>query len=252
MMKMFMNEWIKQCKYARYQKTWTPTDGILLISSWLKTSKDPVVSNEQKAGTFWKRVAAYFAASPKAAGCEERSANNCKQRWHKINDLVCKFCGAYEAATRKWCKVASAKNEGSSKKRKCEDAADSSASQPSETKRPAGVKASKARGKGTMAEESVTNGFQSMWDIKQKDLEVKDRLSKMSILEALIAKKEPLADYEEALKKKLISQGSVMESSIESGSNQSLEHCVTESSVTESSVEWSNQSLESSVSSIGV
>ncbi|KAF2588059.1 hypothetical protein F2Q70_00040174 [Brassica cretica] len=56
-----------------------------------------------------------------------------------------------------------------------------------------------------MAEESVTNGFQSMWDIKQKDLEVKDRLSKMSILEALIAKKEPLADYEEALKKKLIS-----------------------------------------------
>ncbi|CAN6879046.1 unnamed protein product [Brassica oleracea] len=55
-----------------------------------------------------------------------------------------------------------------------------------------------------MAEESVTNGFQSMWDIKQKDLEVKERLSKMSILEALIAKKEPLADYEEALKKKLI------------------------------------------------
>ena len=25
---------------------------------------------------------------------------HCKQRWHKINDLVCKFCGAYEAAGR--------------------------------------------------------------------------------------------------------------------------------------------------------
>nr|ABD64940.1 hypothetical protein 24.t00018 [Brassica oleracea] len=229
----------------RERKTWTPTDDILLISSWLNTSKDPVVSNEQKAGTFWKRVAAYFNASPKAAGGEERTPNNCKQRWHKINDLVCKFCGAYEAATRektsgcnendvlkraheiyhnnlkkkftlehawkelrndqKWCEVASARNEGSSKKRKCEDAEVSSAFQPSESKRPADVKASKARGKATVAEEALTNGFQSMWDIKQKDLEVKERLSKMKILESLIAKTEPLAEYEEALKKKLIS-----------------------------------------------
>ncbi|XP_013613781.1 PREDICTED: glutathione S-transferase T3-like [Brassica oleracea var. oleracea] len=216
----------------RERKTWTPTDDILVISSWLNTSKDPVVSNEQKAGTFWKRVAACFNASPKAAGGEERTPNNCKQRWHKINDLVCKFCDAYEAATRKkssgcnendvlrraheifhnnhkkkftlehawkelrndqkWGEVSSAKNDGSSKKRKCEDGADSSACQPSETKHPAGVKASKARGKKTMSEENSVNGFQSMWDIKQKDLEVKDRLSNMSILESLIAKKEPL------------------------------------------------------------
>ncbi|XP_013623966.1 PREDICTED: glutathione S-transferase T3-like [Brassica oleracea var. oleracea] len=229
----------------RERKTWTPTDDILLISSWLNTSKDLVVSNEQKAGTFWKRVAACFNASPKAAGGEERTPNNCKQRWHKINDLVCKFCGAYEAATRektsgcnendvlkraheiyhnnlkkkftlehawkelrndqKWCEVASARNEGSSKKRKCEDAEVSSAFQPSESKRPAGVKSSKARGKATVAEEALTNGFQSMWDIKQKDLEVKERLSKMKILESIIAKTEPLAEYEEALKKKLIS-----------------------------------------------
>ena len=106
---------------------------------------------------------------------------------------------------QKWCEVSSAKNDGSSKKRKCEDGADSSASQPSETKRPAGVKASKVRGKKTMSEENSVNGFQSMWDIKQKELEVKERLSKMSILDSLIAKKEPLADYEEALKKKFIS-----------------------------------------------
>ena len=79
----------------RERKTWTPTDDILLISSWLNTSKDPIVSNEQKSSNFWKRVAAYFAASPKAAGSEERTDNNCKQRWHKMNDLVCKLCGAY-------------------------------------------------------------------------------------------------------------------------------------------------------------
>ncbi|KAF2543923.1 hypothetical protein F2Q68_00032829 [Brassica cretica] len=81
-----------------------------------------------------------------------------------------------------------------------------------------------------------------MWDIKQKDLEVKERLSKMKILESLIAKTEPLAEYEEALKKKLISGVKC----------HGVEHCVTGSSLTESTVEWSNQSLESSFSSIGV
>ncbi|KAG2271086.1 hypothetical protein Bca52824_065641 [Brassica carinata] len=48
--------------------------------------------------------------------------------------------------------------------------------------------------------------FQSMWSIKQQDLPMKERLSKMSLLDSLIAKKEPLADYEEALKKKLITE----------------------------------------------
>ena len=47
-----------------------------------------------------KRIDVYFSASPKLAGCEKREASHCKQRWHKMNDLVCKFCGAYEAATR--------------------------------------------------------------------------------------------------------------------------------------------------------
>ena len=84
----------------RERRKWTPTDDVLLISSWLNTSKDPVVGNEQKSGAFWTRVAAYFAASPQVAGCEQREAAHCKQRWHKMNDLVCKFCGSYEAATR--------------------------------------------------------------------------------------------------------------------------------------------------------
>ena len=84
----------------RKRRKWTPTDDIVLISSWLNTSKDPVVGNEQRSGAFWKRIAAYFAASPKIAGLEQREASHCKQRWHKINDFVSKFCGCYEAATR--------------------------------------------------------------------------------------------------------------------------------------------------------
>ncbi|KAF3557900.1 hypothetical protein F2Q69_00013141 [Brassica cretica] len=146
------------------------------------------------------------------AGCEQREPTHCKQRWHRINDLVSKFCGAYEAATRekssgqnendvlklahqifynnhqkrfmldhawkelrndqKWCALDTAKRP-SSKKRKCDDGGDSSASQATENKRP-------------------------------RELLMKERLSKMSLLDSLTGKQEPLAEYEEALKKKLI------------------------------------------------
>ncbi|XP_013624439.1 PREDICTED: uncharacterized protein LOC106330534 [Brassica oleracea var. oleracea] len=166
----------------RKRRKWTPTDDIVLISSWLNTSKDPVVGNEQRSGAFWKRIAAYFAASPKIAGLEQREASHCKQRWHKINDFVSK---------------------------KCEDSAQSSSSHATGeadqgTIRPPGVKAAKVSGKKTMVEGKALAEFQSMWSIKEQDLAIKERLSKMSLLDSLLAKKEPLADYEEALKKKLI------------------------------------------------
>ena len=148
---------------------WTTAEDLVLISSWLNTSKDPVVRNEQKSGTFWKRIPAYYNASPKVVGFPKRELSHCKQRWHKINNLVSKFCGCYEAVTRekasgcnendvlkraheifynnhkkkftlehawkelrndqKWCDLATAKTDGSSKKRKCDDGADSSSSQ---------------------------------------------------------------------------------------------------------------------------
>ncbi|XP_024010329.1 glutathione S-transferase T3-like [Eutrema salsugineum] len=59
-------------------------------------------SNEQKLGAFWKH-SDYFAASPKAAEKENREPEpiQCKQQWQKINDVVCKFSGSYEAETRK-------------------------------------------------------------------------------------------------------------------------------------------------------
>ncbi|XP_013589468.1 PREDICTED: glutathione S-transferase T3-like [Brassica oleracea var. oleracea] len=235
------------------RRAWTPTDDIVLISSWLNTSKDPVVGNEQKSVAFWTRVATYFSASPKLAGSEKREGPQCKQRWHKLNEAVCKFCGAYEAATRekssgmnendivklaheiffnnykkkftlehawkelrhdqKWCEVAAAKNESTSKRRKFEDGSHSASSQVPEnpaavdgTSRPPGVKASKARGKNPQAEEKRLSDFQSLWSIKQNDLAMKERLSKLRILENLLAKDPPLADYEEVIMKKLINE----------------------------------------------
>lgn len=232
------------------RKKWSPTDDSVLISAWLNTSKDPVVGNEQKAGAFWKRIADYFAASPKIGRDENREAIQCKQRWQKLNDLVCKFSGSYDAATRqktsgqnendvvkaaheffyndykmkfnlqhaweelrydqKWCEVATNKLDGTTKKRKCDDGAQSSSSQATANQgeqRPPGVKASK-RGcaKRTVKDGKDLAEIHSLWAIKEKDLEVKERLSRMGLLETLIAKKVPLSEVEEALKTKLITE----------------------------------------------
>ncbi|XP_013624137.1 PREDICTED: glutathione S-transferase T3-like [Brassica oleracea var. oleracea] len=217
--------------------TWTPVDDIALISAWLNTSKDPIVGNEQRAGS------------------EVREASHCKQRWQKINDQVNKFCGSYEAASRerssgqnetdvlklaheifynnhkkkftlehawkelrngqKWCDLSGSKTKGSAKRRNLfDDSAQSSSSHAFEattgedkqaTIRPAGVKALKGHGKKTMAEGKALNEVQIMWTIKKEDLAVKERLSKMRLLDSLLAKQE-LAEYEEELKKKFITE----------------------------------------------
>ncbi|KAF3548274.1 hypothetical protein DY000_02004204 [Brassica cretica] len=73
------------------------------------------------------------------------------------------------------------------------------------SKRPPGVKAEKARGKKKMVDGKDLSEYQTMWVIRQQDLASKERLSKIKLLESLIAKQE-FADYEEALKKKLIDE----------------------------------------------
>uniref|UniRef100_A0A0D3CHK8 No apical meristem-associated C-terminal domain-containing protein n=1 Tax=Brassica oleracea var. oleracea TaxID=109376 RepID=A0A0D3CHK8_BRAOL len=83
---------------------------------------------------------------------------------------------------QKWCG-----NESRNKRKKFDDGSHSAA---------------KARGKKRpMVEKSE---YQTMCTIKQEDLAVKERLGKMKLLDSLIAKQEPLADEEAALKKKLI------------------------------------------------
>ena len=59
-------------------------------------------------------------------------------------------------------------------------------------------------GKKKVVDEKNLDEFETMWRIKQQDLAAKEKLSKMNMLQSLLGKKEPLADYEESLKKKLI------------------------------------------------
>ena len=246
------------------RKKWSPSDDLVLVSAWLNTSKDAVVSNEQKAPAFWKRIADYYAASPKVERGDKPEALQCKQRFQKMNVLVCKFYGSYAAATRqktsgqneadtvklaheifyhdhkikfnlhhaweelrydqKWCEAATCKIDGSGKKRKCDNGPQSESSQAasalgeSPTKRPPGVKASKAAsGKRSIAYQEASKAasaeFLAMCSIKERDLAVKERdlavqesVKKMDLLDRLIAKPEPLSESEEALKQKLITE----------------------------------------------
>ncbi|KAF3536982.1 hypothetical protein F2Q69_00020818 [Brassica cretica] len=73
------------------------------------------------------------------------------------------------------------------------------------TKRHVGVKAAKGgRSKRGMEDDKSLSAFHTMWSLKEKDLAGKEKLSKMGLLDRLIAKTEPLSEEEEALKKKLI------------------------------------------------
>ncbi|ESQ46279.1 hypothetical protein EUTSA_v10000723mg [Eutrema salsugineum] len=210
------------------RRQWSPSDDLLLISSWLNTGKDAVVGNEQKSTAFWKRIAAFFSASLKSAGREKIESIPCKQRWQKINDQVCKFCGAYAAACRerasgqkhawyelkndqKWSELSTHKAAGNSKKKKRVRWLGAEETQLCEednvSKRPAGVKASKAKAKKVAIEkEEPLEKLQAVWQIQEKDLAMKANIKKMGILECLLAKQGPLSDYEEDLKKKLITE----------------------------------------------
>ncbi|KAF8113231.1 hypothetical protein N665_0054s0046 [Sinapis alba] len=170
-------------------------------------------------------------------------ASQCKQHWHKLNDLVCKFCGAFEAATRDktsginendvlklahgifinnhhkkftldhaWKELRA--DQKCSKRRKFQDGSHSANSHVNVNKeeddggtcRPPGVKAAKARGKKLLVEGKQLSDFETMWSIKKEDLSMKEKLLKMKLLESLVAKQVPLADCKEALKEKLINE----------------------------------------------
>ncbi|XP_048593444.1 glutathione S-transferase T3-like [Brassica napus] len=83
------------------RRKWTTKEDVVLISAWLNTSKDPIVSNEQKAGSFWKRIEEFLNASPLLVGSVPREWSQCKQRWGRVNEQVCKFVGCHEAALKK-------------------------------------------------------------------------------------------------------------------------------------------------------
>ncbi|XP_013600982.1 PREDICTED: glutathione S-transferase T3-like [Brassica oleracea var. oleracea] len=207
------------------RRKWTTQEDIVLISAWLNTSKDPIVSNQQKLGSFWKRIEDYFNSSAQLTGFAPREWSQCKQRWGRVNEQVCKFVGSYEAALKeqasgqnendvmksahdiffndyqakftlehawrelrfdqKWRSTSCAK-DGAKEKQK--EAAESVPD--SDEARPPGVKACKAAKRKKKGNEAAFDRLESILDLKRN-------LSKQKILDRLLSKKlETLTESE--------------------------------------------------------
>ncbi|OAP10183.1 hypothetical protein AXX17_AT2G18280 [Arabidopsis thaliana] len=219
-------------RVAIARKKWAAKEDIVLISAWLNTSKDPVVGNEQKAPAFWKRIASYVAASPDLDGVPKRASAQCKQRWAKMNELAMKFVGCYATATNQKAsgqtendvmlfanelfKNDMKKKKGIAKRRKVRVGTQAASSQPIDLedddvmRRPPGVKAAKVKAKKTPTvkgeEVNSVEHLTSLWDLKEKDWDRKDKQSKNQMLESLLSRTEPLSECDLVLKKKLIEE----------------------------------------------
>uniref|UniRef100_A0A0D3DP37 No apical meristem-associated C-terminal domain-containing protein n=1 Tax=Brassica oleracea var. oleracea TaxID=109376 RepID=A0A0D3DP37_BRAOL len=221
------------------RRKWSPNEDKILIGAWLNTSKDPIVSCDQKAERFWKRIVDYYNASPQLVGTVPRELGPAKQRWARINEQVCKFVGCYEAALRgqrsgqneddvmkaaldsffniyehkfslehawrelrhdqKWCTTYMVKDGGKEKRKQVVDV-DTEDDVAEPESRPVGVKAAKAAGK------RKKSGKEEEMSQLQSIMEMKEKLSKQKILERLLAKKDPLSEMEESLKLKLMTE----------------------------------------------
>ncbi|XP_010502044.1 PREDICTED: glutathione S-transferase T3-like [Camelina sativa] len=224
---------------------WSSEEDITLISAWLNTSKDPIVSNLQKFGSFWKRVADYFQASERASSTHTRGPSQCKARWNKINHQVNKFVGCYTqtSARRKsgeseddvmsmacqlykndmhkpfvlghcWRELKHDQkwiSQDSNKKPKLDSDGSyvSTSTNDGAEQRPPGVKASKKKGKQPVVsndgEDVSTRKLDKIIAMKDKEQEAKDRQGKMRLLESLLNKPD-LTQAKVTLRDKLTDQ----------------------------------------------
>ena len=222
------------------RRKWSPKEDKILIGAWLNTSKDLVVSNEQKAGAFWKRIVDYYNASPQLVGTVPREVTSCKQRWDRINTDVSKFAGCYDAALReqrsgqndddvmkaaldiffsnneykfsmdhcwrelrhdqKWCSSYGPKDGGKEKRKQVLEVDREEEEVGEPEGRPLGVKVAKAGSK------KKKSGREEELSKLQGVFEMKEKFSRHKLIDRLLAKKEPLSEMETSLKLKLMSE----------------------------------------------
>ncbi|KAF2544289.1 hypothetical protein F2Q70_00024977 [Brassica cretica] len=143
---------------SRERRQWTPADDEVVISVWLNTSKDDVVGNEQKSGTFWKRVAEYYASTPHAKESAERQISSGQSDTDVLKvahdiyfaDHKRKFNLEHAWCVlrfeQKWLSLNTPKPTGSSKRNAGEECSQTSSTTVGDQEvRPEGSKAAKAR-----------------------------------------------------------------------------------------------------------
>ncbi|XP_062213180.1 glutathione S-transferase T3-like [Phragmites australis] len=77
-------------------QSYTMKGDLLLVSSWLNMSMDPVVGNNQSLGAFWQRIETYFHDNKDFPST--RNKKSLQGRWTFINGMVQKFCTHYARA----------------------------------------------------------------------------------------------------------------------------------------------------------
>lgn len=136
------------------------------------------------------------------------------------NDYNVKFTLEHEwlelRHDQKWCGASSTKENLKSKRRKIDDQSAQSSTyahvgEDEEMGGPVVAKSAKAKSKRSVSkatsleeEGKQLEDFQSMWEIRQNDYLMKEKLSKQKLLDSLFWKTKPLTEIEIALKNKLI------------------------------------------------
>ncbi|XP_013616870.1 PREDICTED: uncharacterized protein LOC106323267 [Brassica oleracea var. oleracea] len=123
--------------------------------------------------------------------------------------LMLKLVVIIVSISTKWLSLNTPKPAGNSKRKEtCSQASSNSVGDPEV--RPEGIKAAKAKKKNSAPLRSLSE-CQTVWEMKKEDLLmrkedllIKERLTKLAILDTLLAKKDPLTEPEEATKNKLL------------------------------------------------
>lgn len=79
-------------------RNFTNEEDQVLVLTWLHASSDPIIGNEQKNATYWKRIhEEYEMQKPEGS---DRNISSLTHRWSVVNEQVGRFCGCFEK--RKW------------------------------------------------------------------------------------------------------------------------------------------------------
>ena len=226
------------------RRKWTPRDDEVVISAWLNTSKDDVVGNSMKLKTFWKRVDEFVAETLhekiENVHCKQRwhrindqtnkfcaafsaaerqitsgqSDNDLLKVAHQIfyADQGHKFTLEHTWCVlrheQKWISLNTPTPTGA--KRKSGEVNSETAGahvgeeSPQAPVRPEGIKAAKASRNSSKGK--AIEDYKSIYELKCEDLARKEKLSKMAILDTLLAKTSPLSESQETVMNKLLAE----------------------------------------------
>ena len=92
------NEVVPRLRKSQRTKNFSVEEDKLIVSTWLNTSKDAIIRNEQQGGAFWQRILRYLELH--GGNHEERSQSSIKSRLTDINAKCSKFVGFYSQIER--------------------------------------------------------------------------------------------------------------------------------------------------------